>query len=276
MIELIDGAELCTETFGAPGHPPILLIMGMSASMIWWDDELCTALAAGGRWVIRYDHRDTGRSTFYPPGQPGYGSAVLTTDAVAVLDAYGIAAAHLVGLSMGGAVAQLIALDDPGRVTSLTLITTRPAVSIGRELPDADPEYGRFWAQAQVDWSDPESSIQYLIDHWRVLSGHQRAYDAEYIRRLATRDLARARNPASAQNHGQVGVDKRPRGPLASITAPTLVIHGTADPLFALEYGHALTDEIPGARLLTLDGAGHGLAPVDFNTVVPAIIRHTM
>lgn len=274
MIQAGD-AELCTESFGDPDDPPILLIMGMAASMVWWEDGFCERLAAGGRFVIRYDHRDTGRSTSYAPGRPGYRSADLITDVVAVLDGYGIAAAHLVGLSMGGALAQLVALDDPGRVASLTLITTGPAVSIGRALPDADPEYGRWFEQARVDWSDPESAIDYLVDHWRVLSGHERPYDPAPIRRLATRDVTRARNPASAQNHTQLAGDDRPRGPLGAIAASTLVIHGTADPLFGAEHGTALTDAIPNARLLWLRDAGHGLQRADWDVVVPAIAHHT-
>src|SRR5690348_3981912 len=123
-----NGVELCTEPFGAPDDSPILLIMGAGASMLWWDADFCRRLAAGDRYVIRYDHRDTGRSTTFPPGNPGYTGAALVMDAVAVLDGYGISAAHLVGLSAGGGIAQCVALDHAERVRSLVLISTSPAV----------------------------------------------------------------------------------------------------------------------------------------------------
>src|SRR3954454_4016983 len=110
MIEA-NGVELCTEPFGDPGDPPILLVMGISASMLWWEEGFCRRLAAGGRFVIRYDHRDTGRSVTYEPGRPRYTGADLVADAAGVLDAHHIAAAHVVGVSMGGALAQLLALD---------------------------------------------------------------------------------------------------------------------------------------------------------------------
>src|SRR5690242_20818449 len=133
MMIRTNGVELCAQSFGDPGDPPTLLIMGIGASMLWWDEVFCRRLAAGGRFVIRYDHRDTGRSTTFPPGNPGYTGAALDTDAVAVLDGYGIPAAHLVGLSAGGGIAQCVALDHAERVRSLVLISTSPAVRGPRE-----------------------------------------------------------------------------------------------------------------------------------------------
>src|SRR5436190_19633592 len=123
MIEA-NGAGLCTDALGRHGDPPILLVMGMSASMVWWEDEFCARLADERRFVIRYDHRDTGRSVTYEPGHPGYTVSDLVADAVGVLDGYELDAAHVVGMSMGGALAQLLALDFPDRVLSLTLIST--------------------------------------------------------------------------------------------------------------------------------------------------------
>jgi pimeloyl-ACP methyl ester carboxylesterase len=274
MIET-NGVELCTEPFGDPAHPPILLIMGMGASMIWWEDDFCRMLADGDRFVIRYDHRDTGRSTAYEPGRPGYGSGDLVSDAAGVLDAYEIPAAHVVGLSMGGGIAQLLALDFADRVASLVLISTSPAVPGDRGLPPATEEYARFAAGAEVDWSDVDSVIQYVIDDSRALAGGERSFDLASTRKLATRDVQRARNFASAQNHGMLPEDERLREPISSIGAPTLVIHGTADPLFQLAHGEALADEIPNASLLVLEGAGHGIGRADWDAVVGAILEHT-
>ena len=131
MIE-VDGVELCTEAFGDPADPPILLIAGGGGSMLWWEEGFCRMLAEGGRFVIRYDHRDTGRSVTYPAGHPEYTGDDLVDDAARVLDAYGIAAAHLVGVSMGAALAQVFALDFHDRVLSLALISTSSALPGGR------------------------------------------------------------------------------------------------------------------------------------------------
>ena len=163
MIEA-NGVELCTEPFGDPDDPPVLLIMGVGGSMLWWEEGLCRMLAEGGRYVIRYDHRDTGRSVTYEPGRPGYAADDLVDDATRVLDAYGIAGAHLVGVSAGGAFAQLVALDFPDRVLSLVLISTSPALPGERELPPPTEEFGRFAAAARVDWSDAESVTSYVLD----------------------------------------------------------------------------------------------------------------
>jgi pimeloyl-ACP methyl ester carboxylesterase len=269
-----DGVELCTEPFGDPGDPPILLIMGIGTSMLWWDEEFCRRLAAGGRYVIRYDHRDTGRSTTFPPGNPGYTGATLVTDAVAVLDGYGIAAAHVVGLSAGGGIAQHLALVHADRVRSLVLVSTSRAVSGGRPLPPPTAAYGRFVATAQVDWSDRESVVRYHVDYWRAVSG-DRPFDESACRDVVRRDVARARDISAAQNHDLVAGDEGPDRGLSSISAPTLVVHGTADPVFPFPHGQELADAIPSARLLPLDGAGHGFDRTDWDTVLPAIWSHT-
>src|SRR4051795_5431296 len=148
-----DGVCICAEAFGEPADPPVLLVMGMGASMLWWDDGFCAALAAGGRFVVRYDHRDTGRSSTYPPGRPPYGGDDLVADAARVLDGYGIARAHVVGLSMGGALAQLLALDFADRVASLVLMSTSPA-GPADDLPSAADAYLALLRDARVDWSD--------------------------------------------------------------------------------------------------------------------------
>ena len=273
MIEA-NGVELCAEPFGDPADSPILLIMGIGASMLWWEEGFCRMLADHRRFVIRYDHRDTGRSVTYEPGHPGYTSGDLVADAAGVLHAYGIPAAHVVGISAGGAFAQLLALDFADRVLSLVLISTSGALPGERALPPPTEEFTRFVATAEVDWSDPESVIEYLVDYSRLLAEGQRPFDETAARELARRDIERARNFAAVQNHGAIPDDGRSREPLSS-TAPTLVIHGAADPMFPLEHGEALADEIPDARLLTLEGAGHGVDRADWETLVHAIVEHT-
>jgi pimeloyl-ACP methyl ester carboxylesterase len=274
MIE-VNGVELCTEPFGEPTAPPLLLIMGLGGSMLWWEERFCGMLAAGGRFVVRYDHRDTGRSTAYAPGRPGYRGVDLVADAARVLDAYGLPAAHVVGVSAGGAFAQLLALDFADRVLSLVLISTSPATPGDRELPPPTGEFTRFLTAAHVDWSNRESVIDYVVAYSRVLAGGQRPFDEATIHDLVRRDVERARNISSLQNHDVIPPDDERHQPLSSIKAPTLVIHGTADPLFPLAHGRALADEIAGATLLALDRAGHGVDRADWNTIVPAIVEHT-
>jgi pimeloyl-ACP methyl ester carboxylesterase len=270
-----NGVELCTEPFGDPGDPAILLIMGVGGSMLWWEEGFCRLLAEGDRFVIRYDHRDTGRSVTYEPGHPGYTGADLVADAVGVLDAYRIPAAHVVGVSAGGAFAQRLALDDPGRVLSLVLISTSPVTPGERGLPSVTERYQQFLAGAAVDWSDEGSVIEYLVGYARMLAGSDRSFDEAAARELVSRDVARARNIASSENHGIVPEGEVSRAPLSSITVPTLVIHGTADPMFPLEHGEALAEEIRGAQLLPLDGTGHGVDRSDWETIARAILAHT-
>jgi pimeloyl-ACP methyl ester carboxylesterase len=270
-----NGVDLCTEPFGNPADPPVLLVMGTGASMLWWEEGFCRLLAERGRFVLRYDHRDTGRSVGYPPGRPGYTGADLVADAAGVLDAYGIAAAHVVGVSAGGAMAQLLALDFPDRVRSLVLISTSAALPISRGLPPPTGEFTRFVATAEVDWSDAASVVEYLVGYWRVLAGGQRPFDAAATRELARREVERARDVAAAQNHDAIPDGRLRRRPLSAIGAPTLVIHGTADPMFPLGHGQALAGEIPGARLLPLETAGHGVYRPDWGTIVGAIVEHT-
>jgi pimeloyl-ACP methyl ester carboxylesterase len=274
MIE-VHGVELCAESFGDPADPPILLIMGVGGSMLWWEDGFCRMLADGGRFVIRYDHRDTGRSVTYEPGHPHYTGSDLVADASGVLDAYRISAAHLVGVSGGGAFAQLLALDFPDRVLSLVLVSTSPATPGDRGLPPPTQEFGRFLATAQVDWSDAGSAIEYLVAYSHMLAGGQRPFDEAAARELVHRDIERARNFAAARNHDLLPDGKRSHEPLSSITVPTLVIHGTADPMFPLGHGQTLAAEIPGARLLSLEGAGHGVGRADWEPIVSAILEHT-
>ncbi|MGW4966948.1 alpha/beta fold hydrolase [Nonomuraea sp. NPDC004186] len=262
----ITGVELCAQTFGDPAAPALLLIGGAEASMEWWDDEFCERLAAGGRHVIRYDTRDTGRSTTFPPGAPPYGSDALLDDAVGLLDELGIAAAHIVGVSMGGGIAQHLAVHHPGRVASLTLIATSPGGPGGPDQPDLPPmsaELAKRFAEGgdeAPDWSDREAVIAYYIDGERTFAGTL-PVDEERLRRVVGRVWDRSPSPASAQNHWQLAGGEPVRARLGEIAVPTLVLHGTADPLLPYGHGEALAREIPGARLVPLEGMGHQMPP---------------
>ena len=187
-----DGIALATQSFGDPARPTVLLIMGGMASMLWWPQEFCERLASRGRHVIRYDQRDTGLSTTYEPGQPGYTGADLRADAIALLDAYGLPAAHLVGVSSGGALVQLLALELPSRVLSLVLISTSPALPGDRSLPGPSAAFAEFARSATVDWSDAGSVIHYLVTYARVLAGEERRFDEAEARDLVRRDVERA------------------------------------------------------------------------------------
>ncbi len=192
------GARLCTEAFGAPGDPAVLLVMGQMASMLWWRDGFCERLATAGRFVLRYDHRDTGRSTAYPPGAPGYTGDDMVADGVAVLDGHGVTRAHLVGMSMGGALAQLLALAYPERVATLTLISSTPVAGGPEGLPGPDAAYLRHAAGgAEVDWADP---LDFLLSDCRALGG-DRPFDEAAMRAFLARDLARTTRPESLPNH---------------------------------------------------------------------------
>jgi pimeloyl-ACP methyl ester carboxylesterase len=190
-------------------------------------------------------------------------------------ESFGAPAAHLIGVSAGAGIAQVLAFDHPGRVRSCVLISTTRAVPGRRELPPPTDEFMRFLSTAEVDWSSKGSVVEYLVEYIRVLAGAERPFDESAARDLVCRDVARAHDIAAIQNHGLLAEGDRQRAPLGSIEAPVLVVHGTADPMFPLAHGEALADEIPGARLLTLSGAGHGIYRDDWETLAGAIAEHT-
>ena len=262
----VNGVDLCVDTTGDAADPAVLLIGGMGSSMDWWEEEFCQRLAAGGRFVIRYDHRDTGQSVSYPAGAPGYTGADLAADAAGVLDTLGRRSAHLAGISMGGALAQQVALAHPGRVDSLVLISTSPAVPGGPGRPElpAMSEELRDWFAAEVplpDWTERTAVIDYLVDYERRLEAAE-YFDEAHVRALVARIVDRTGDmAASVMNHALAEEGELVRGRLDEIAAPTLVIHGTADPLFPYGHAEALAREIPGAELLPLEGVGHQMPP---------------
>jgi len=274
-----NGVELCVETFGDLADPPVLLV---GITTLSWPDELCAALA--GRYVVRYDLRDAGQSTFDDPDAPSYDLRDLVTDASELLVALELGRTHVVGMGVGGFIAQLLALDHPDQVASLTLVSTRP-VAPGRvdsDLPDHAPEMMKqLFGRPGPDWTDRDSVVEYMIGGARLMSG-SRGFSEQDVRAAAGSVFDRAARTEKAQRASQLGtmfaaVDCRPRWRerLGEITAPTLVVHGDEDPFFPHGNGVALAAEIPGATLLTLPGIGQGVPRATWPVVVDALLRHT-
>ncbi|QKV90826.1 alpha/beta fold hydrolase [Streptomyces sp. NA02950] len=273
-IVLAGELQLWTEDFGDPADPDVLLIVGADAQAVGWPDSLCHGLAASGRHVIRYDQRNTGKSTLIDYDKNPYDCHDLARDAVAVLDGYGVDAAHIVGGSMGGLVAQLLGLDHPGRVRSLTLCSTssrlagvvptlRGEASFFSPPPHAD--YLAHVAQmaAELAASPPatrEEFIEARFSAYAPLAGSTE-YDMEGCRAVLTHEYDRATNPWHP-DASQLAIDAiasvgdlAPR--LRALDVPTLVIHGTDDPIIPVEHGRALAETVPGARGLFIEGYGH-------------------
>jgi len=275
----VNGVHICTEAFGDPAHQAVLLIAGAASSMDWWEDAFCARLASQRRYVIRYDQRDTGRSSACEAGKPDYTGFDLVKDAAGLLEALGIPRAHVVGISMGGGSAQLLALDFPQRVASLTLVSTSPAGPSSADLPPMSARLKAVFDQPAdpPDWSDREAVIGYVVDSTKPFAGSCTASDAQ-LRAVVSRVVDRTVNmAASMSNHWILEPGHAPwRSRLGAIRVPTLVIHGTEDPLLPCAHGIALSKEIPGATLLLLEGVGHEMPPAQvWDRVIAAIVRHT-
>jgi pimeloyl-ACP methyl ester carboxylesterase len=266
----INGAELCVETFGDRADPAIVLVAGSAASMLWWDAELCERIAVRGRFVVRYDHRDTGRSTCYPPGKPPYSFTDLTRDVLGIQDALDIERAHVVCQSMFGGTGLILGVDHPDRVASMTFVSS----STGAD--DLPPPSSDLAMPAEPDTSDAAAVVAYVVAGAKAYAGGSPYFDEAAIRALVEQDVARARNYASTLvNHFVIELDGPVRGGFGDIAAPTLVVHGDHDPLLPLPHGRALRDAVPGAELLVLEGAGHDLPKAVWDDFVSALVRHT-
>jgi pimeloyl-ACP methyl ester carboxylesterase len=256
----------------------VLLMAGAASSLDWWEDDLCAGIASGGRLVIRYDQRDTGRSTNYEPGAPGYTGRDLVRDAVGILDDLGLQAAHVVGMSMGGGLAQWLAIAYPERVASLTLVSTSPGS--GDELPPMSDELRSAFDNPppEPDWSDRGAVVDAVVEAWRPYNG-SRTFAEARIREIAGHSFDRSRNiESTVKNHWLIesGDEAPGRAGLREIEARTLVVHGTDDPAFPLPHGEALAREIPNAWLLPVEGMGHGYLPEwAWKMFIPALLEHT-
>lgn len=273
MVTVADGVELCVQTAGDPHDPAILLVHGACASMVWWEDELCELLAAGGRFVIRYDQRDVGRSTSSPVGDPGYAMSDLARDAVAVLDALGVERAHVLGRSMSGGTALFLAVDHPARVSTLTLMSTTTAAD---GLPSPTAEFGAATDVEMPDATDTEAFVDYATRMVMAYHGPSSLADEEHVRGLARLDVERTRDLAASQtNHFAMDFDEPRGGGWEAVRCPTLVVHGAVDPCFPVAHGEAVRDAVPGARLVVLEDAGHELPVGRWPEFTQALLRHT-
>jgi pimeloyl-ACP methyl ester carboxylesterase len=269
--------RLFSESFGTPSDPPVLLIMGAMASAVWWAEGFCGQLADLGHYVIRYDHRDTGRSTSYELGHIHYSVEDLADDAFYVLDGYGVQSAHLVGMSLGGFLAQLMALKYPQRVKSLTLIASEPLADSDPTIAGIDPSVLEYHAKnSELDWANRESVIDYQIGAWRLMSGSAHPFDESAIRELAAADFDRTPSPMTTFNHALLQGGEQWFNRLHEITVPTLVIHGTEDPVLPYAHSLALQAEIQDAVLLPLPGTGHELHHDDWSVILEAIEKQTV
>ncbi|GAA1234565.1 hypothetical protein GCM10009676_17860 [Prauserella halophila] len=270
-----DDVSLAFDEFGDRSAPAVLLIAGATQSMDWWTPEFCEVLAAEGLYVIRYDQRDTGRSTTSPPGRPDYTGVDMATDPVRILDALDVDAAHLVGLSMGGGIVQYLGVHAAHRVRTLTLVESSPAGGDAGELPAPDAALAAAEsALPEVrDWSDAAAVVDHRVEGERPYAGSL-GFDEERFRAIATGEVGRSRNmESSLTNHFLVadGVETDP----SAITAPALVVHSDTDPLFPLPHGEALARMIPRATLLRVEGMGHEAPPPRvWDVVVPALVDH--
>ncbi|MDN3352006.1 alpha/beta hydrolase [Actinomadura sp. DC4] len=290
-----DGLRLWTERTGSADAPAVLLVMGTSAPAIGWPDELVETLATGGRQVLRFDHRDTGRSDCVDFAARPYALADMAADALAVLDRYEIEAAHVVGASLGGAIAQWLAVHRPERVRTLTSIMAGPmghdagpawARALGGQEPDPGdlpPPAARFLAHlgrlATMPRTTREEIVAADLETWRVLCGGEAVpFDEDAARRFVETAYDQANDYAAATNHDLAGrrMTADRLVPLSSIAAPTLVVHGSEDPLRPPEHGAAVAAAIPGARLRTISAMGHGFfSPGLPRRVAGLVLGHT-
>jgi pimeloyl-ACP methyl ester carboxylesterase len=284
FAKVADGVELCYQTFGSPDGDPLLLIMGLGGPLTWWDERLCRLLAEAGFFVVRYDNRDVGRSSRVDgPVSVGRLAAAflglrvrapytlddMARDALGLLDHLGIGAAHLWGVSMGGMIAQTLAVAHPERVLSLTsMMSTTGARTVGFQHPALLPIFlGRS--------SDRDGYVKASVRTWKIIGSPGYPATEDDVRRRAAETYDRG---VSAQATGRqiLAVLTQPNRTrsLARVTVPTLVVHGLADKMVHVSGGRATSLAVPRSELLLIDGLGHDIPEGLWPTLVKAVRRN--
>jgi pimeloyl-ACP methyl ester carboxylesterase len=283
-----NGIELCYEIFGAEDAEPMLLIMGLGAQMIHWDDGFCRELARRGFRVIRFDNRDIGKSSKMIGGKrltpvellkqrflkipvaSTYRLSDMAADTIGLMDVLGIKSAHLVGASMGGMIAQEIAISYPQRVRSLTSIMSTTG---NPKVPPPTREAAALLMAPPMTSRD--EFIARYAQTWKILRGGSFPQDEALDRERAIRTFERGLDPAGAGRQLRAVLASGSRKErLRSVKAPTLVIHGTVDPLVRLEGGKDTAASIPGAKLMMIEGMGHALPIPMWPQIIDAIDKH--
>lgn len=266
--------QLATESFGNPAQPALLLLAGATVSMLFWDKEFCQRLADKGLFVIRYDNRDVGKSTTYPPGATPYDIEDLVDDAVAILADYQCSKAHFVGMSLGGLIAQIAALKYPQRVQSLTLISTGPWGDSDPDIPEMDGRIVSFQAKADsVNWADETAVVQYLVEGFALMSG-RKPFNRKRSENTVREEFQRAVNYISMFNHASLQGGEAYYGLIHEINQPTLLIHGTDDLIWSFKHTAVMLREFKDAKLITLEGTGHELNEADWDIIIDSIVDH--
>lgn len=264
--------EIAYETFGSPGAAPLLLISGTGAQMLIWPDDFCAVLATRGFHVARFDNRDAGLSTHLTgtpapgwlkvmlrPSAAPYGLEDMAEDACAVMDTLGWPAAHVVGASMGGMIAQVLAISHPSRVRTLTSIMSTPSSRIAT-VP-AIKAMRALARAAGTPVTNPEQAAAEAVAFKKVIGSPGYPLDEEMVRDIARRSFERhpgAEEDDLRQRAAVISAADR-RNALTGLRIPALVIHGDQDPMIRPKGGRATADAIPGARLVTYPGMGHDL-----------------
>lgn len=258
------------ESFGDPGDPTILLINGLGSQMTRWPEAFCAKLVAKGYRAIRFDNRDTGKSTWFKDGDR-YTLSDMAADAVAVLDAEGVGQAHVAGVSMGGMITQAVAIEHPDRVLSITSIMS---ASGAPGTLDPKPEAGATLTTAPPDpKADYEGYLAHVVASATTIGSPGYPWPPGALRQRAIDEHARAFNPTgSVRQMGAIRADGDRTERLGRLTVPAVVLHGADDPLVQLKGGEATAAAIPGAELRVIPGMGHDLPPALFDIVADAIL----
>ncbi|WP_213816769.1 alpha/beta fold hydrolase [Glaciihabitans sp. dw_435] len=284
-IATVNAARLAYQEFGTGTGPVIILVAGGASSMDWWDHDFCRQLAAGDsengpRRVIRYDLRDTGQSETVPPGEARYTGSDLVDDLAGLIEHLHAAPAHVVGLSMGGALLQRLAQRRPELLASITLMSTTAIGSGPADAPALPPPTAKMSAALSSPTPDPDWTDATAVGTWFVetelLYSGTLAVDEARLRRIAEAVRSRTESPASSGNHWMIDQGTDETVDVTTIAIPTLVIHGSADPMFPLPHGERLAELIPGARLVVVPGMGHqNPPPPAWDQIVAELLAHT-